>query len=399
VGTAFLSRRSRRVFAALVAASLIATACADDDDITEAEPPTTVADAGDANGDAANGDAANGDEVNGDAADAGPWPAPDWEAVDPADAGVDPAVLEELAARAEVSDSDCLVVTRDGQLVGEWYWNDTGPDDEREAFSVTKSITAVLVGIAADEGHLDLDQPASDFIEEWVGTPSEAITIRNLLANDSGRFQTAESDYVQLAGEADDKTAFAIGLDQQHEIGVVWVYNNAAIQVLEAVLERATGTDVGTFADEHLFGPLGMDTTMNTDPVGNTLTFMGAQMNCRDMARFGLLALRDGEWDGEQVVSSDFMAQALEPSTELNEGYGLLWWLFGDDPDALIETAPGQTPMTGGDIVAYAALGLGGQVILVVPEHDLVLTRMSAEGGAFGTPEVLELARTQLVVD
>jgi CubicO group peptidase (beta-lactamase class C family) len=324
------------------------------------------------------------------------WPIPDWQVVDPAEAGLDPLVLEALAADAAAAGSDCFVVTHDGRIVGEWYWNGTGPDFEREAFSVTKSITSTLVGIAQDLGVLDIDQPASDFIHEWRGTPSEGVTIRNLLANDSGRFQTAESDYVQMATREADKSAYAIGLEQQHEVGTVWVYNNAAIQVLEEVLERATGSEVGTFAAEHLFGPLGMGSTIDSDEAGNTLTFMGAQMSCRDMARFGLLTLRGGEWNGTQVVSSAWISEATRPSTSLNAGYGLLWWLFGLDDDAA-PTAPGQGAVPVGSD-GYAALGLGGQIIAVVPDHDLVVTRLGAPGaGRFGLYDVLARLQTDLV--
>jgi CubicO group peptidase (beta-lactamase class C family) len=323
------------------------------------------------------------------------WPVPDWEVVDASEVGLDGEVLEALAADAQAAGSDCFVVTYDGRIVGEWYWNGTGPEFEREAFSVTKSITSTLVGIAQDQGLLDIDQPASDFIHEWQGTPSEAVTIRNLLSNDSGRFQTAESDYLQMATREPDKSGFAIGLEQQHEIGTVWVYNNAAVQVLEEVLQRATGTEVGAFADEHLFRPLGMDSTVIADEAGNTLTFMGAQMSCRDMARFGLMTLRGGEWNGTQIVSSAWIAEATRSSTDLNPGYGFLWWLFGLDDDAA-PTAPGQGAVPPGND-GYAALGLGGQVIAVIPGRDLVVTRLGAPGaGQFSLYDVLARLQTDL---
>jgi CubicO group peptidase (beta-lactamase class C family) len=326
------------------------------------------------------------------------WPEDEWEVVDPEVAGVDPAVLETLAARAEAAGSDCFVVTRNGRVVGEWYWNGTDADSEREAFSVMKSITSTLVGIAQAQGYLDIDQPASDFIDEWRGTPSEAVTIRNLLSNDSGRFQTAQSDYVQMATLEADKTAYAIGLDQEHDVGTFWVYNNAAIQVLEAVLERATGTDVNAFAAEHLFTPLGMTTSISTDQAGNTLTFMGAQMSCLDMARFGLLHLRGGDWNGTQVVPAEWVAEATSPSTDLNPGYGFLWWLFGEN-GVETETAPGQPSLTPGSD-GYAALGLGGQVIAVIPDHDLVVTRLGAPGaGQFGLYNMLAELRSELVTN
>ena len=322
------------------------------------------------------------------------WPVPDWTMVDPAAAGLDPAALEAMAAAAEAAGSECLVVTKDGALVGEWYWGGAGPTTEREVFSVTKSITSTLVGIAQDRGLLDIDDPASEYIEEWQGTPSADVTIRNLVSNDSGRYQDVESDYIKMATREADKTAFSIGLSQQHERGTTWVYNNAAIQTLDEVLEVATGMPTGDFAEEALFEPLGMSTTMNRDASGNTLTFMGAQASCRDLARFGLLFLRGGEWDGEQVVSEEWVEEATSPSQDLNRGYGFLWWLSSTGTsDVATGGAPGSDSAGTDDAEAsYAALGLNNQLVGVYPGDGVVATRLGAgagpEGAGFGQGEL-----------
>jgi CubicO group peptidase (beta-lactamase class C family) len=268
-----------------------------------------------------------------------------------------------MAATAAAGGSACLVVTKDGRLVDEHYWDGSDAATKREAFSVTKSITATLLGIAADRGFLDIDQPVADFVEEWKGTPSAAVTIRNLLAMDSGRRQDLRTDYLEMATRAEDKTAFSIGLDQQHEPGTVWVYNNAGVQVLEAVIEAATGQDMAAFAEAVLFEPIGMATDLNRDVAGNTLAFMGAQSSCRDLARFGLLHLRLGDWNGDQVISRAWVEEATAPSQDLNDGYGFLWWL--DD----------QT---------YAARGLFEQLVIVFPESGVVVTRLGSDKGPTG---------------
>lgn len=403
----------RWVVAAAIACALLAASCGNSDASPRPGDPddestTTVSqpDQGDPTDESGEGDTdvgEGGDDTGsseGGEADGIAWPVPEWTEADPDAMGIDPVVLDQVAAIAEDGGSQCLVVSRDGQIVGEWYWRGTDEASEREAFSVTKSITSTLVGIAQDQGLLDIDQRASDFITEWVGTPSEGITIRNLLTNDSGRFQSAESDYVQMAARENDKTAYAIGLEQEHEIGTFWVYNNAAIQVLEEVLERATGTPMQTYAQTHLFEPLGMESQIATDPAGNALAFMGAQMSCRDMARFGLLFLRGGEWAGEQIVSSEWVEQATQPSTDLNTGYGYLWWLVGGDSDEAVDTAPGQGTVPGGDNTAYAALGLGGQAIAVIPEHDLVVTRLGdPQANSFSLLAILDMLQNDLVAD
>ena len=257
------------------------------------------------------------------------YPGDEWATVDPATAGFDPAALGRLDEAAAAAGSTCLVVTRDGAVVNERYWQGSTADTPREAFSVTKSVTSTLVGIAQDEGRLELDHPAADYLPEWRGTASEAVTVENLVRNDSGRHWDLATDYRDMAIGASDKTAFALALGQDAPPGDVWAYNNSAIQTLSAVLETATGEDPIDYARTHLFEPLGMaDSTLTTDAAGNALTFMGLRTTCLDLARFGYLMLRDGVWDGEQVVSSDYVEQATgRSSTELNAAYGLLWWL------------------------------------------------------------------------
>lgn len=306
-----------------------------------------------------------------------------WEVTDAADVGLDAAVLASLAADAEVKGSSCLLVVRDGKIAGEWYWNGTGPESSQEVFSVTKSVTSVLVGIAADDGSLDIEESASTWIPEWSGTPSEAVTVEHLLSNDSGRHWSAQSDYSALLA-AEDRTAYAIGLGQDAPPGTTWEYNNSAIQTLEQVLERATGVPVPSFVQERLLEPLGMtNSSLSSDPSGNGHTFLGLQSTCRDLARFGWLVVEDGAWGEEQIVSEAWLDRSLAPSQDLNPGYGYLWWL--NEPTTQGETAtggPGAGDEGGGQLAAGApedlvwALGLGGQVVQVHEPSRTVLVRL-----------------------
>ncbi len=126
------------------------------------------------------------------------------------------------------------------------------------------------------------------------GHPAAAVTIRDLLSMDSGRQWSVLSDYVRLIVAA-DRTAYAIGLRQTAPPGRIWAYNNAAVQTLQRVLQKATGENVTTFAEQHLFAPLGMrHTTMTTDKAGNAQLFEGIHSTCLDLARFGVLMLDDG---------------------------------------------------------------------------------------------------------
>lgn len=343
------------------------------------------------------GGGAGGGRAAGDAT----YPGSSWATVDPAAAGFDPVALDRLAAAAEAGGSSCLAVTRDGELVDERHWAGTGADTPREAFSVTKSVTSVLVGIAADDGDLDLSAPAADHLPAWRGTPAGEVTVEDLLSNDSGRHWDLATDYVDLL-RAPDKDAFAAALPQDAPPGTTWAYNNSAIQNLSAVLADATGGAPAAFADRRLFEPIGMaHSAMSRDGAGNTLAFMGLQTTCLDLARFGYLVLRGGTWDGEQVVSHGFVERATgAPSTPLNAGYGWLFWL--NRPGPIVGPLQATTGRPGEDVAhgqlvpgapadVVWALGLNEQVVAVLPSEGVVAVRMGAQppaGAPFGRDEL-----------
>lgn len=299
---------------------------------------------------------------------------PDSTSVSSADAR-----FASLADAVEQAGANCLVVEQSGEVVGEWYWQGFAAGSLQEGFSTTKSVAATLIGIAADQGALDLDQPASDFITEWQGTASEAVTIRQLLSNTSGRFHDVVTDYAQLAFLEQDKSRFAVALGQQSDPGTRWVYNNAAVQTLEVVLERATGVQVASYADRTLFEPLGMTSRLSLDGAGNAGLFAGMQTNCRDLARFVRLYMDDGSAGARSVVSAAFVAEALTPSSPLNEAYGYLWWL--NRRGTVQSSAEGST-RRGASLLpdleedVFYASGACGQVAMAVPSADLVVAVM-----------------------
>ena len=314
------------------------------------------------------------------------YPGEAWETIAPEAAGFDAGVLDAIAADAEAADSTCLVVTRRGRLVAEWYWNGGGPEVPQQVFSVTKSVTSTLVGLAQDDGDLAVTDPASAHIPAWAGTPSAAVTVEDLVSNDSGRHWSLASDYRDLVA-APDRTGYAVGLGQDAEPGTVWAYNNAAIQALDAVLEEATEQDPAAMADDRLLGPIGMaHSEMTHDPAGNTNTFFGLQSTCQDLARFGYLFLREGRWSGDRVVSADWVEAATGgASQEINAAYGYLWWLNRPGPVAgplapmtLEEsrTAPHTQMAPGAPEDMYWARGLGGQIVQVDPGSETVVVRL-----------------------
>lgn len=317
-----------------------------------------------------------------------------WPVASPSSLGLRARAITRGAAEARRLDSTCFAVLRNGRLAGERNWR-LPRDEPREVFSITKSVTSTLVGIAVRDGDLRLDDRVSRYVPQWRGTASESVTVRNLLSNDSGRFWSLETDYTGLLS-ARSRTRYAVSLPQQHEPGSAWAYNNAAIQVLEPVLERATGMPVARFARTRLFEPLGMSrTSFVTDRADDAAVFYGLRTTCLDIARLGSLHLSRGKVRGQRIVDASWVREAVgRSSTVHNAAYGHLWWL--NRPGALrgatdpvdeqgqpLRPASGQLAPDAPEEV-YAALGFGGQVLLVDPTTRTMVVRLGlpAQPGA-----------------
>jgi CubicO group peptidase (beta-lactamase class C family) len=311
-----------------------------------------------------------------------------WQTTTPARVGLDAAALAQISTTARTGNSHCLDVVRDDKIAFEAGYGGRTADSVQDIFSATKSIASVLVGIAQDDGDLKITDSASKYVPGWKGTPAQAVTIKDLLSMDSGRAWSPVIDYVQLLGSA-DQTAFALGLTQTTAPGTVWAYNNSAVQTLQAVLHKATGEDVATYAKQRLFDPLGMtQTKLGHDRAGNAQMFEGATSTCRDLARFGQLLLNDGKWGTKQIVSAAYLHSATAvSSTHLNDGYGYLFWLnhYGVIDDPLVATSlrdAASPTRTRGRIASdapnsmYWVLGLGNQIVQVDPGSGIVVVRL-----------------------
>lgn len=331
------------------------------------------------------------------------YPGDDWPSKDPESAGFSSDALEEAALLAEEENTHCLMVVHKGYVVGQWYFDDWTDKTVQNVFSVTKSITSVAVGIAEDLGYLDVDDSASLYISDWWGTAGEAVTVEHLLSNTSGRAWDFFSDYVTLGLES-DKTGYAVGLEQAETPGAEWEYNNTAVQTLDRVMAEATGTPLSEFAREHLFSPIGMSSTYSSDDTQNTIAFSDVRASCSDLARFGYLVLRNGRWGDLQVVSEEFLDEALSPSSELNSAYGYLFWLNRDGHWVKPSKSDTEKPEGDGRLHSdlpedlVSAEGFQNQLAVISPEDDIVIARIGGSEdalsayltGNFGSQEFVE---------
>jgi CubicO group peptidase (beta-lactamase class C family) len=305
-----------------------------------------------------------------------PYPIPDWPTATPADVGLDAAKLDQAAQVADGDGSYCLLVIRHGLLAYERYFAGSDATTTHKSWSLAKSYSGTLVGIAVDRGELSLDTPAANWIADWQSDSRATITVRDLVRMTSGLTWSAFQDYVEMAELAPDDTQFALGLALSDPPGSKWIYHNGAVQILEPLFRAATGMTIEAYAQARLWSKLGMQASWAHDMAGHPTPYANVLATCRDHARLGYLYLRGGQWGAERVLSQAWVQEALTPSQPFNRAYGLLFWLNGGTPaiDAMMNPWPGQmVSFAPPDL--FAARGFGNQFIDVIPSLDLLVVR------------------------
>lgn len=263
-----------------------------------------------------------------------------------------------------------LLVSHNGELVLEQYFNGKTAQRTANVKSVSKSIMSALVGIAIDQGHVaGIDQPISDFDGELIsarsGTPKDDITIGNLLSMQAGLETTSFYNYGAWV-LSDDWVRFALNQPMQSTPGTKLQYSTGNTHLLSAILTEATGKSTLAFAREVLGQPLGFQlAAWPQDPKGIYFGGNNMEFTPRQMLSFGELYLNNGHANGRQVIPESWVDLSLQPLAESarEEGrfYGYGWWV---------------RDMAG--VRTSFAWGYGGQFILLVPELSLVVVTTSS---------------------
>ena len=303
-----------------------------------------------------------------------PWPTVEWPTGDAevADPGSLHAQVDRMMAGAEpaLGRTDALVVAHGGRIVIERYGDGVDADSTLISWSMAKSITAVLFGMAG------IDPTAPADIAEWADDPRAGITNEDLLRMRSGLawtevYSDAEpSDVVEmLFGEpSPDMAGYAASKPPAHEPGSVYLYSSGTSNIVARLVAQAMGTAGDADATEaemrrRLFDPIGMaSATPKFDDAG---TFVGSSFvyaTARDFARFGLLCLRGGSWDGERLVPDGWIDWCRTP-TEVSIGvddfvHGAHFWCHEDGRGT------------------FGCHGYKGQYVWMVPALDLVVVRL-----------------------
>jgi CubicO group peptidase (beta-lactamase class C family) len=261
---------------------------------------------------------------------------------------MDSAKLEAMMAYVGQHDMavDSIVVVRHGRIVFEEYGPGYVPSLRHRLYSVTKSVTSMLVGIAIDQGAIEgLDVPIAELLPDYTSANPDPrrdqITLEHLLTMSDGidwrehdfPYDDPRNTVSQMRASA-DAVQFVLDRPMARAPGEAWAYNSGASILLGAIVEKATGRDLLSFAREVLFDPLGVGTVYwERASGGHYHTGGGLDMTPRDMVRLGYLMLHNGRWDGQQILSAGWVARSTTAHYPAYEpyGYGYQWWILPDE--------------------------------------------------------------------
>ena len=240
---------------------------------------------------------------------------------------VDPDVVADLEQRARRSRSDGVVVLHRDQVVVEWYRK--GPRKVR-SMSVTKSILSLAIGRLVTTGDIvSVDDTMTTWFPEWEGTDRAGITLRHVLEHTTGlrAHRNARADVYR----SDNAVQAALATSLEEPPGTRFRYNNVAVNLLPELIFRVVGRPVDEWLQDELLTTIGVTTIeWDRDRAGNPYGLAGLAIEPRDLARIGQLVLNRGRFQGEQLISEDWLAESLTPSAAF-AGHGWLWWLDFED--------------------------------------------------------------------
>jgi len=291
-----------------------------------------------------------------------------WATADCRDVGLSHETVAHLVDAIAAGDAGVihsLLLVVDGRLVVEEYFHGYGRDDLHRLASVTKSVSSLLVGLAINEGEIaGVDEPLLSFfpaLQQPADDRWQSETLHDLLTMSMGLDWGADGGPHGTGPEF-----FQQVLERRvvHDPGTHWAYHSANVNLLAGVIKQASGQHADVFAEEHLFGPLGItdyDWSFMAED-GYRLMDGSLHLRPRDMAKLGALLRSEGSWQGRKVVSADWIRESVTPhmTTDRTEKYGYLWWLT-DFPGR-----EGPEPMV-------LANGHGSQFIAWLPQRDIVL--------------------------
>ena len=301
--------------------------------------------------------------------------------------------VDMLSTRLRIS----VKVFRNSCLVAKSRIDDLTTERHNNTWSVTKSIVSLLTGIAVGDGALDLDDPIGRYLPKgpgWGDAAHRAITVRQLLTQTSGTRQAILAE-AGSTGVDPNLAREALAQPFVHKPGTTFQYSQLGPALLAYVVQRSVGQDLIDFAQERLFGPIGIEDGSYfwlRDRSGMAYGYNNLFLTPDQLARLGLLMSNDGRWHGRQVVPASYVKAVSRPN-RTNGCYGLLFWTNRAKPCTGADIPSAQTldrrAIPSAPIDAYEMNGTGGQLVVMIPSLDMTVVTTGYFGSIALDPPIL----------
>ena len=302
-----------------------------------------------------------------------------WNVSSLSEVGMDVSAIEEITDNIlndQYKGIHSMLIVRKGFLVFEEYFKGYKSDDLQHIFSITKSVSSSLIGIAIDKEFLQgVEDSVLFFFPQYNITDpiKQKLLLKHILTLTTG-FDWDEKTYPYTDRrnseyqmfQTDDWMEFVLQRPLSHNPGEIYNYNTGSVHLLSSVFKESTGLFASEFAEQYLFEPLGItDYFWNTDNQGfpcTGATHGGLMMTIRDVAKYGFLYLNDGKWNNIQVIPEYWIEESVIPRIDIDqtEKLGYLWRLGHYDIDE-------------NKVNYYLSVGSGGQTLIIVPDLDLMI--------------------------
>ena len=258
--------------------------------------------------------------------------------------------------KSDTSNTQAAILIKGSDIISEYYADGYNEKSLVTSWSVAKSFTSTIIGIAIDEGYIEsIEDPITKYLPEWRGQDQDKILLKHLLSMRSGM---EDHGFVYILP---DMVSHALDREVIRPPGEVFRYSNEDSMLLGEIIENATGVSFQEYADKKLFNLIDVNETWWSDQSGNTITYSSIDMTPREFAKFGLMIAQEGSWQNQQIVSEEWINISTTKYDSLMS-YGFQWWTS--------ETSKIDYPF-------FSAKGLDGQLIYIWPEIDLVLVRFT----------------------
>ncbi len=300
----------------------------------------------------------------------------DWETVSPAQLEWNEDKVDDLYEFLDTKKTKGFLVLQNGRIVMEKYFNGHNQNAKWTWYSAAKSLTATFVGVAQDEGLIDINNRTSDYLgTNWSQLSMEQqnqITVKHHLSMSTGLTDNVDKPLEWIC-------TLPICMTYTTDPGTRWAYHQGAFMLLQEMISQNSGMTFKEYCKTKVADKIGME--------GNWTGQLGLNVyntNTRGMARFGLLALNKGSWNETIIVNETYFNEMIETSQNQNKSYGYLWWLNGKESHmgtTSQDVIQGMLiPNASADL--FAALGANDQKIYVVPSKGLVVIRTGESAGA-----------------